>query len=169
MPPSDPRRPLGLATTGASRPTKKRGKASSKKPTQVDEHVAKRIRLRRVLLGLSQDELAKRLGVTAQQVQKYEAGESRVSASRLYAIALHLAVPIMWFFAELDDNPDRQDSERAPPGGEGATKMGKPDLSDLMSRREARDLVEVYFRISDAKLRRKVLEMAGLLTKLQDE
>src|SRR5215475_12108612 len=89
-----------------SRAPNKRGgnkmRISSKKPTHVDEHVGKRLRLRRNLLGLSQDELAKRLGLTSQLIQKYEAGETRISASRLYGMAVQLAVPITWFFDELE-------------------------------------------------------------------
>jgi ribosome-binding protein aMBF1 (putative translation factor) len=101
-------------TTEACEPSEKKTKSrapgrrggkmrvSSKKPTHVDEHVGKRLRLRRNLLGLSQDELARRLGLTSQLIQKYEAGETRISASRLYGIAGQLAVPITWFFDELE-------------------------------------------------------------------
>src|SRR6266567_1440092 len=78
-------------------------KPSPKKPTYVDEHVAKRLRLRRNLLGLSQDELARRLNLTPQLIQKYETAETRISASRLYSIAAQLAVPITWFFEDLKD------------------------------------------------------------------
>src|SRR5262245_29688612 len=157
--------------TGATSPartasrTKNRSNSSARKPTYIDEHVAKRLRLRRALLDLSQDELAKRLDVTAQQIQKYEAGETRISASRLYLIAQHLSVPITWFFAELEEQ-----AGSAPPQDKPAEAPAQQsDLSELMTTREARKLVEVYFGIPDARLRRKMLEMADLLKKSKGE
>lgn len=131
-------------------------KSSARKPTYVDQHVASRLRLRRVLLGLSQEELAKVLGLTSQQIQKYEAGETRISASRLYDLSGHLAVPITWFFEELEDEKSRGVS----PMGEQGEQM---NVTDLMAGREARQLVELYFGIEDEQLRRKVLEVAELL------
>lgn len=134
-------------------------KLSPKKPNHVDNHVAGRLRLRRVLLGLSQDDLARRLGVTSQQVQKYEAGETRISASRLYEIAQHLGVPITWFFSEMEEAEADKSAK--------AVGQARSDVSDLLMRREARDLVETYFSISDVRLRKKLLQMADLLTKPQ--
>jgi transcriptional regulator with XRE-family HTH domain len=138
-------------------PSRRSGKIriSSKKPTHVDEHVGKRLRLRRNLLGLSQDDLARRLGLTSQLIQKYEAGETRISASRLYGIAVQLAVPITWFFDELEDKkrpsaPSKQASEAE-------------DWSELVTKRESRQLLELYFGISDERLRRKLMEVAQLL------
>jgi transcriptional regulator with XRE-family HTH domain len=132
----------------------------SKKPNLVDLHVGRRMRLRRILLSLSQEDLAQRLGGSAQQVQKYEAGETRVSASRLYEIGLQLGVPITWFFADLDNGLDVVAPGQAP---ELLDKRPRY-LADLMASREARDLVTTYFAIADPRLRKKVLEMAGLLT-----
>jgi transcriptional regulator with XRE-family HTH domain len=128
-----------------------------KKPNDVDQHVGRRMRLRRVILGFSQDELAKRLGLTAQQVQKYEAGETRVSASRLYEAARQLGVPITWFFQEMSDERDK----------DAFTVSGKREreIGSLMGTAEAREIVEAYFNIPDRNLRKKLLEMAGLLMK----
>jgi transcriptional regulator with XRE-family HTH domain len=128
---------------------------SSKKPNHIDEHVGKRLRLRRNLLGLSQDDLARRLGLTSQLIQKYEAGETRISASRLYGIAGQLAVPITWFFDELEDK--KRTSVKSE-----QTSQGQ-DWSELVTRRESRQLLELYFGIPDERLRRKVLEVAQLL------
>jgi transcriptional regulator with XRE-family HTH domain len=128
---------------------------SSKKPNYVDQHVAKRLRLRRNLLGLSQDELAKRLGLTSQLIQKYEAGETRISASRLYGIAVQLAVPITWFFDELEDKKRLSVKSGATPEAQ--------DWSELVTKRESRQLLELYFGIADERLRRKVMEVAQLL------
>jgi len=114
------------------------------------------LRLRRNLLDLSQDELARRLGLTAQLIQKYEAGETRISASRLYDVAAQLAVPITWFFEELADK--RRISASL---DQAADKT--PNWSELVNRRESRQLLELYFGIPDERLRRKVLEVAQLL------
>jgi transcriptional regulator with XRE-family HTH domain len=137
---------------------KKRGRMrlSSKKPNHVDQHVGKRLRLRRNLLDLSQDELARRLGLTAQLIQKYEAGETRISASRLYDIAMQLAVPITWFFEELEDKK----RSAAPPK---SSPEKTPHWSELVTKRESRQLLELYFGIPDERLRRKVMEVAQLL------
>ena len=128
---------------------------SSKKPNQVDQHVGKRLRLRRNLLDLSQDELAKRLGLTAQLIQKYEAGETRISASRLYEIATQIAVPITWFFEELEKEP--------PPATLAQSAEKTPHWSELVTKPESRQLLELYFGIGDQRLRRKVMEVAQLL------
>ena len=144
-------------TRAPSRRPSERGetKLSPKKPNYVDEHVAKRLRLRRNLLGLSQDELARRLDLTPQLIQKYETAETRISASRLYDIAVQLAVPITWFFEELKD--------RTPAATGPASPAETQDWSELVTKRESRQLLELYFGISDERLRRKVMEVAQLL------
>jgi transcriptional regulator with XRE-family HTH domain len=149
--------------TPGRRGGERRGKIrlSSKKPTHVDEHVAGRLRLRRNLLGLSQDELARRLGLTSQLIQKYEAGETRISASRLYSIAAQLAVPITWFFEGLED--------KKKPSVEAEQASGTQDWSELVNKRESRQLLELYFGIADERLRRKVLEVAQLLKTTDEE
>jgi transcriptional regulator with XRE-family HTH domain len=151
----------------ASEPSEKKSKSrapgrgggkmrvSSKKPTHVDEHVGRRLRLRRNLLGLSQDELARRIGLTSQLIQKYEAGETRISASRLYGIAMQLAVPITWFFDELESK--KRSSTEARQTAEAQ------DWSELVTKRESRQLLELYFGIADERLRRKLMEVAQLL------
>jgi transcriptional regulator with XRE-family HTH domain len=143
-------------TRAPSRRGSERGgetKLSPKKPNYVDEHVAKRLRLRRNLLGLSQDELARRLNLTPQLIQKYETAETRISASRLYDIAAQLAVPITWFFEDLKDRRSTEPASRAE----------TPDWSELVTKRESRQLLELYFAIPDERLRRKVMEVAQLL------
>jgi transcriptional regulator with XRE-family HTH domain len=148
------RRPPEEKRLGA---TKRDGlKLSSKKPNHVDQHVGKRLRLRRNLLDLSQDELASHLGLTAQLIQKYEAGETRISASRLYDVAAQLAVPITWFFEELERKPRPTRSAERP-------LKRASNWSDLVGKRESRQLLELYFGIPNERLRRKVLEVAQLL------
>jgi len=131
-------------------------KLSSKKPNHVDEHVGKRLRLRRNLLDLSQDQLARQLGLTAQLIQKYEVGETRISASRLYDVATQLAVPITWFFEELE--------QRSRPAASARARLQRTlNWSDLVTKRESRQLLELYFGIPDERLRRKVMQVAQLL------
>lgn len=145
-------------------PNRRGGKnrVSSKKPTHVDEHVGKRLRLRRNLLGLSQDELARRLGLTSQLIQKYEAGETRISASRLYGIAAQLAVPITWFFDELE-------AKKRPSIESKKQTSEAQDWSELVTKRESRQLLELYFGIADERLRRKLMEVAQLLKTTEAE
>ena len=151
------KRPTGKSLTTKTRRNERgvKMRLSSKRPNHVDRHVAKRLRIRRNLLDLSQDDLARRLGLTSQLIQKYEAAETRISASRLYEIAAQLGVPIIWFFEELEENKrpfiqPEQDSETA-------------NWSELVTKRESRELLEVYFGIGDERLRRKVMEVAQLL------
>lgn len=83
-----------------------------KGPNPVDVHVGRRVRIRRVLCGLSQTALAEQLGLTFQQLQKYESGANRISASRLWQIAQILDVPISWFFMGIDDDTDKLEEFR---------------------------------------------------------
>lgn len=109
----------------------------------VDAHVGGRVRLRRSLLGLSQTDLGQRLGVTYQQVQKYEAGRNGIAASRLWQLAEALDVPVSFFF---DGMPD---------GHAAGTKGGETPLD----RRETLELLACYYRLADPKLRRRVLAL----------
>lgn len=123
-----------------------------RKPNDVDAHVGSRLRQRRMLLGISQEQLAEMLGLTFQQVQKYERGTNRVSASRLFQLARALDTPITWFFDDMA--ADRGGAEKA---------EGAAEDTDPMSRRETLELVRVYSRIDDRKVRKKLYEMAKAL------
>ncbi|MCG8548256.1 MAG: helix-turn-helix transcriptional regulator [Alphaproteobacteria bacterium] len=91
----------------------KKERVSGKKgPNPIDIHVGRRVRIRRVLCGLSQTALAEQLGLTFQQLQKYESGANRISASRLWQIAQILDVPIAWFFMGIDDDTERLEEFR---------------------------------------------------------
>lgn len=122
-----------------------------RKPNDVDAHVGARLRQRRMLLGISQEQLAEMLGLTFQQVQKYERGTNRVSASRLFQLARSLDTPITWFFEDIE-------SDKA-----AAKAASETDEGDPMSRRETLELVRVYSRIDDRKVRKKLYEMAKAL------
>ena len=117
-------------------------------PEPVDVHVGARIRWRRVLLGLSQEQLAHGISLTFQQVQKYENGANRVSSSRLYQLARLLGVPISFFF---DDMPP-EISGKAP----GLSEAVEPLDPGLVAKRETLELVRNYHRIPDGETRRYV-------------
>jgi transcriptional regulator with XRE-family HTH domain len=115
-------------------------------PDPIDVHVGKRIRLRRLLLGMNQERLANALGLTFQQVQKYEHGANRVSASRLSAIADILGVPISYFFSDL-------------PSAGVETSVGDRARREQSERAETIELIRSYYAIPDPAVRHQFLEM----------
>lgn len=129
------------------------------RPSPIDVHVGTRIRLRRTLMGMSQERLGEALDLTFQQVQKYERGVNRVGASRLFDLSRVLDVPISFFF---DDMPDSLTSSlggnaRRPLGGGG--DVADPFGDDTLSRRETLELVRAYYRITDASVRKRVFDL----------
>jgi len=127
----------------------KRGSADEG-PNAVDVHVGGRIRLRRTLLGMSQGMLAESVGLTFQQVQKYERGTNRVSASRLHEFSHVLDVPVSFFFDDM------------PPGvgqaGGAPSVAPAPSEGDVLARRETLELVRAYYRIADPGVRKRLFE-----------
>ena len=117
----------------------------------VDTHVGKRIRQRRWLIGMTQQKLAELVGIKFQQIQKYETGANRVSASRLWDIAESLGVPVGFFFEGMESK-----SEVSQPGA-GMVP------ADLLSDKEAMDLVRSYYAIPEAQ-RRRLFELARVLS-----
>ncbi len=123
-------------------------------PHPVDIHVGSRVRLRRTVLGMSQEKLGEAIGLTFQQVQKYERGTNRIGASRLYELSRVLDVPVDFFFEELDPGllglaPATRTAE--PPG---------PAFEALSLERETLELVRIYQRINDAAVRRQLYDLA---------
>lgn len=133
------------------------------KPNPVDVHVGSRVRLRRTLLGLSQEKLGDALGLTFQQVQKYERGANRIGASRLFDLSRVLDVPVSFFF----DDMSLDATERKP-----AVEIDIGDMSqhgfdvDPMARRETLELVRAYYRIKDPLVRKRVFELAKALANI---
>ena len=125
-------------------------------PSPVDLHVGARIKLRRCLLGYSQEKLGDALGLTFQQVQKYERGANRVSASRLYDLGRVLDVPVSFFFDDYGTSGQKMTAS-AFGFAEGQEAFGLSP--DLLSRRETIDLVGAYWRITDLAQRRRVLDL----------
>jgi len=129
------------------------------RPSPIDVHVGSRIRLRRTLLGMSQERLGEALGLTFQQVQKYERGVNRVGASRLFDLSRVLDVPISFFF---DDMPDNLANSLGAPMSRRATGFSEmPDGfgDDTLSRRETLELVRAYYRITDPAVRKRVFDL----------
>ncbi len=127
-------------------------------PHPVDVHVGGRVRLRRTLLGMSQTDLGKALGVTFQQIQKNERGFNRIGASRLYQLSHVLDVPLSYFF---DDIPPLEEANAS--GLRGGVQ--EPSAPDLMDKRETLELVRAYYRIPDPKVRDALRRMTKAMAK----
>ncbi|WP_296998442.1 MULTISPECIES: helix-turn-helix domain-containing protein [unclassified Thalassospira] len=140
-----------------------RGRTASGAPNPVDIHVGARVRLRRTLLGMSQEKLGEAIGLTFQQVQKYERGANRVGASRLYDLSRVLDVPVSFFF---DDMPDEVSSKSVHERRE-MSESPDPFDNDPMNRRETLELVRAYYRITDPNQRKKIFELVKSMGALQ--
>ena len=123
-------------------------KSSAKRPNPTDVYVGSRVRMRRKMLGLSQERLGERLGITFQQIQKYEKGTNRVGASRLQAMSQALDVPVAFFFP--DSTPEQ---------ATGMNEEGSAFMMDFMSTSEGLELSRHFMRVRDAKTRRKIIEL----------
>ena len=127
-----------------------------KKPNPIDIHVGSRVRLRRTMLGMSQEKLGEHLGITFQQIQKYEKGANRIGASRLQEIATVLNTPISFFF---DDAPSTGQSDVS---GFGEAESANY-VVDFLSSSEGLQLNRAFVKIKDPKVRRKIVEMVRAL------
>lgn len=137
-----------------------RGRGSGQ-PNPVDVHVGARVRERRTLLGLSQEKLGEALGLTFQQVQKYERGTNRISASRLYDLCHVLDTDMNYYFEDLPDDIAQQAPGRA--GGLPEEARTPETRDDPLNKRETLELVRAYYRIHDPELRRRLFEMTKAL------
>jgi transcriptional regulator with XRE-family HTH domain len=124
----------------------------------IDMHVGKRIRLRRTLLGMSQEQLGTELNITFQQVQKYERGANRVSASRLWDIGQILDAPIDYFFDDMSEVTMRNSPRRVSRGSEDQ-EIVDDQTKDPMARRETLELVRTYYSIKKPLVRKRVSDM----------
>ena len=127
---------------------------NKKKPNPIDVHVGSRIRLRRNMLGLSQEKLGESLGITFQQIQKYEKGTNRVGASRLQAISAILNVPVSFFF-------------EVAPGSSNQAGFAEDNeatyVVDFLNSNEGVQLTRAFTKISDPKVRRKIIDLVKSL------
>ena len=125
-----------------------------KGPNPIDMHVGHRVRLRRTLLGMSQERLGEAIGLTFQQVQKYERGTNRIGASRLYDLCRVLDVPPGYFFDEMT----AEVAEKSPARTRGVAEEAEPFAPDPLTRRETLELVRAYYRIDDPRVRKCLFE-----------
>lgn len=130
---------------------------AGKKPNPVDTHVGSRVRLRRMLLGMSQERLGESMGLTFQQVQKYEKGVNRIGASRLFQISKILDVPVQFFF------------EEAPHAETGTARgMAEADseafILEFLNSREGLELNRAFVKIANSKVRKSVVDLVRALS-----
>ncbi len=125
-------------------------------PNPIDVHVGKRVRTRRTLLGMSQEKLGAAIGLTFQQVQKYERGANRIGASRLYELSRVLDVPMSFFFDDLPEDVANQYQPATPGLAEDEQSSYEPDP---LAKRETLELVRAYYRIQDPNVRRRLFEL----------
>lgn len=121
-------------------------------PDPVDIYVGSRVRLRRTVLGMSQERLADQLGITFQQVQKYENGSNRIGASRLYAISQILSVPVEYLYDGYNTDASAVSEEVS-------------EFDRQLNKRESIDLIRSYYSIEDEKVRKKVLDLVKSMAK----
>ena len=133
-----------------------RKRAGKGGPNPVDAHVGTRVRLRRILLGMSQEKLAKAVSLTFQQIQKYERGSNRIGASRLFQFAKVLDVSVLFFY---DEMPVDCEGTLLP-----AASNGEVVEQNQFARSETRELVRAYYRIVDSAVRRRVFELTKTLS-----
>jgi transcriptional regulator with XRE-family HTH domain len=129
----------------------------SKLPNPVDRHVGSRVRMRRIMLGMSQEKLGEGLGLTFQQIQKYEKGTNRIGASRIQHIAEILQVPVSFLF-------------EGSPGS--STSFGEAPspayVADFLATSEGLALIRAFTQVSDIKLRRAIVEMVELIGRREE-
>lgn len=130
----------------------------SRKPNPIDAHVGTRVRLRRMLLGMSQEKLGEHLGLTFQQVQKYEKGVNRIGASRLFDLSRVLGVPVQFFY---DEAPSELMEGNVPLGF--AERPTETYVVEFLSTREGLELNKAFVKIADPRVRRSVVELVRSL------
>ncbi len=129
----------------------------SETPHPIDIHVGARVRVRRRLLGITQEKLGEAIGLTFQQVQKYERGSNRISASRLFELARILDVPVTYFYEGVED----LNGGKAPVLPEVAAA---PFETELLASRETHELLRFYYSLPDQQVRRRFLDLLKAIT-----
>ncbi|MBL6932995.1 MAG: helix-turn-helix transcriptional regulator [Rhodospirillales bacterium] len=140
-----------------------RPKVSVDGPRPVDMHVGQRLRLRRTLLGISQEQLGESVGLTFQQIQKYERGANRISASRLYEFCQILDVSITFFFDEMTKDVEKTKGAFSKTLSDQAQSVLQ---DDSMTRRETLELVRAYYKIANPSVRKRLYELIRSIEKV---
>lgn len=147
----------------------RRGRTPQGEPNPIDVHVGNRIRLRRTLLGLSQEKLASLLGLTFQQVQKYERGMNRVGASRLWDLSRVLEVPVNFFYEDMDKNIASQSPRMFSLIDSQPEYLQEDDEAvydaDPMQKKETIELVKAYYKIPNRKAAKHMFDLIVTLSK----
>jgi len=131
-------------------------------PHPIDAHVGGRLRARRALMGLSQEKLGEAVGLTFQQVQKYERGTNRISASRLWDMSKALGVEIAYFFEGLENRTGLT-------AVTGVAEDAESFEGDPLSRKESIELIRAYYRITDVTLRKRILDLTRSIAVMEEE
>jgi transcriptional regulator with XRE-family HTH domain len=143
-----------------SRTLRNRAAPEKVEPNPIDVHVGHKLRARRTLLGLSQEKVGEAMGLTFQQVHKYERGANRIGASRLWDMSRILNCPVSYFFEELD--PQAMNSSN----GDGAVQEIRNNDDDPLIQRETLELVRAYYNINDYHVRRRIYDLARSLAQM---
>lgn len=133
---------------------------NKKKPNPIDVHVGARVRLRRTMLGMSQEKLGEHLGITFQQIQKYEKGANRIGASRLQKIAEVLNTPVSYFFDGAPGDEDKVD---------GLREAGPEYVVDMLSTNEGMQLNRAFSKIQNPRIRRRLLDLVRSLAEAEGD
>jgi transcriptional regulator with XRE-family HTH domain len=133
---------------------------TKKSPNPIDKHVGSRVRMRRMMVNMSQEKLGEKLGITFQQIQKYEKGTNRIGASRLQQIANVLGVPVGFFFegAPVPDGSAKGFSEAASPAY----------VSDFLATSDGLALTKAFMKVTDSKVRRRIVDLVEAMVAEQD-
>ena len=138
-----------------------------KKEQTIDAHIGARVRLRRLMLGMSQESLGGQLSLTFQQIQKYEKGVNRISASRLFELALALGVPVGYFYEGLEESDALARVNGAKEGLQDSPAVSP--LMEFISSGPGVELNQAFLRIDDDKMRRRLLAMVNDIARVTGE
>ncbi len=132
-------------------------------PHEVDVHVGRKLRSRRTILGMSQEEIGEAVGITFQQVQKYERGLNRIGSSRLYEFARILGVSVSYFFEDLENGKSKLSEVTGLAENQHGFEYEKIDNKEILS------FVRAYYGITDPMVRKKILALVKTLANVKDE
>jgi transcriptional regulator with XRE-family HTH domain len=139
-------------------------------PHPVYVHVGSRVRLRRTMLGMSQEKLGEAVGLTFQQIQKYERGANRIGCSRIYQFSSILEVPVSFFFQDMPANALPGHAKPSASAGKGMSDQDQVMIEDdPLARQETLELVRAYYRIQDEKTRKRLYDLLRSMANLPDE